>query len=304
MKYHAYALHRCALASFLLATLAGCTAGYTLLPARVDIINVSTQSFPAVADDLHDSLTKEGFKYLGKNQEMIAQLQHDNGMPREAKRSQLARLNRETSYSDAEHHLNVVLLNFTDGVPREIPLGSMPASNHFVEVEVYDERPGGFGSYGLAFYQRLLSKLKQRYGTSVRVINAPPPTNESEYRRITRRNTEVGVAGWFLAVVLSLLVTGSLSCWILRKQKISPRVKRLIFVVTNTWLVTPLPFPIASIFVIPAPNLFAFPWTSTAYYSDVASYARVSFPLTLVLCAAASMFLFGKRREAANRSPA
>lgn len=75
-------------------------------------------------------------------------------------------------------------------------------------------------------------------------------------------------------------------------------LKRLIFAVVNAWLVAPLPFPAAFILVIPLPNLFAFPWTSTDYYSRVASFAAVSFPLTLLLCAVVSLFLFRAKVEA------
>jgi hypothetical protein len=182
-------------------------------------------------------------------------------------------------------------------VPPEISLGYTPTADHFIELAIYDVRPGGFGPYGLAFYDRFVSELKRRYGASLREIQVPPPTNDTEYRRITTENTLASIIDWFLAFALPILVTGSMSRFVLQKLEISANLRRLIFVVTNTWLVAPLPFPAAFILVIPLPNLFAFPWTSIDYYSRVASFAEVSFPVTLLLCAVVSSFLFRTKVE-------
>ena len=269
-------LDRCVIVLLLLATLAGCAEGYTPARARVAIVDVSPQGFPSVAARLRDTLTREGFS-LGTYQGVGGQR---------------LTLERETHYVNEKHHLDVVISNFTGGVPSEADLGYVPPSNHFIELDISDDRPGGFSTYGLGFYDGLLSELKQRYGTSVRVINSPPPADDAEYRRITRRNTGAAVLGWIVTVTLSLLVIGSLSGYLLAGIHMSPAMKRIIFVAGNTWLVTPLPFPIATILSIPAPNLFAFPWTSVGFYADVASYASVSFPLTLLACFAISVFLF------------
>jgi len=258
----------------------------------MNIVDVEPEYFPATATTVHDLLAKEGFEDLGKDTEMIALIQQANAMPDNVSREQLARLDREYTYLNRRHNLRVVLSNYTNGVPPELSLGYRPTSDHFVELVIHDERPGGFGPYGLAFYKRLLSALKQRYGGLLREIQSPPPTDEAEYRRITTKNAIAGNIGWSLALVLPLLITGSLSRYVLQKLKVSRNLKRLIFAVINAWLVAPLPFPAAFIFVIPLPNLFAFPWTSTDYYSRVASFAAVSFPVTLLVCAIVSLVLF------------
>ena len=95
----------------------------------------------------------------------------------------------------------------------------------------------------------------------------------------------------------------SVSRYGLRKLKISANLKRLIFSVVNTWLVAPLPFQAAFILVIPLPNLFAFPWTSTDYYTRVAPIAALSFPVTFLLCAVLSLFLFGAKSGSDRSSP-
>ncbi len=287
-----------AIAPLLLTMLAGCGEGYRIVPARLNIVDVAPESFPGAVTAVHDLLVREGFEDLGKYEEMIALIRQDDAMPPSVKREQLVRLDREYTYLNRRHHLRVVLSNYADGVPPEMSLSYTPTSDHFIELAIYDERPGGFGPYGLAFYNRVVSALTERYGASLREIQFPPPTNETEYRRITAENAIAGTVAWSLAFALPLLLTGSLSRYALQKLKISMNLKRLIFAVVNAWLVAPLPFPAAFILVIPLPNLFAFPWTSTDYYSRVASFAAVSFPLTLLLCAVVSLFLFRAKVEA------
>lgn len=161
-----------------------------------------------------------------------------------------------------------------------------------MELEIFDERPGGFGPCGLAFYNRVVSELRSKYGTTLRVLSPPPPTNEGEYRRITWHN-DITSAFWLaFAFTLSFLITGFISYRLLRRVHMSRLLKRVTFSILNAWLVAPLPFPAAWIMVIPAPNLLAFPWTDFDYYSRIKGFAAVSFPLTLLICAITSMFLF------------
>jgi hypothetical protein len=287
--------------------LSGCGEGYELVPARLNIVDVPEDSFSPVVKTIHDALTSEGFEDLGKYEDMIALISHADDMPQKIKQEQLERLQRERTYLNRSRHLRIVLTNYTDGVPPEISLGYARLSDHFVELDVYDDRPGGFGPYGLAFYNRFLFALRQGYGRSVRVVEPPPPTNEAVYRRITTENTIAAIFGWCIAFVLPFLVTGTLSRYLLQKLKIATNLKRVIFTLINTWLVTPLPFPMAFIYIMVAPNLFAFPWTTIDYYSRVTAYAAVSFPVTLTLCAIASVFLLRDKRDAEvprNEAPA
>lgn len=294
-----------AIAPLLLTILTGCGEGYRLVPARLNIEDVAPKSYPAVEATVHHLLVSKGFEDLGKHEEMIALIQQNNAMSPSVKREELARLQREYTYLDRRHHLRVVLTDYSGGVPTELSLGYAPLTGHFVELAIHDERPGGFGAYGLAFYRRFVSALKQRYGGSLRQIQRPPPTDEKEYRRITAENTTASIIAWSLALALPFLVTGSVSWLALRKLEIPATPKRVVFSVVNAWLVAPLPFPAAFILVIPLPNLFAFPWTSTGYYARVAPFAAVSFPLTFLLCAISSLFLFrAKSRSERTTTPA
>jgi hypothetical protein len=284
------------------ATLASCGVSYEIVPARLTVENVQADSLSSVTSAVGGFLTEEGFENLGKYQEMISLIEGDTSMPERLKREQLARLERERTYLNERHHLRVVMSDFSTGVPPEIRLNYSQASDHFVQLDVSDERPGGFGPYGLSFYGRFLARLKQRYGDSVRVVAAPPPTNEGEYRRVTTANTIAAALGWSLAFAFPFLITGAASYYLLRRLRVPRLLKQIIFIAVNTWLDAPLPFPAAFIFVMPAPNLFAFPWTSMDYYSRVSSYAVRSFPLALLLCAVISAFLFRRRAHGEPRT--
>jgi len=289
-------------APFLITMLAGCT-GYALVPARLNIADVTPGSFPAVAATLHEFLVIEGFEDFGKDQKMIALLRQGDARQQYLEREVLARLNRAYTYLNDKHDLRVVITDYVDGMPPEISLDYVPTSGHFIELEVTDNRPGGFDAYALAFYDRLVGVLKKSYGASVRVIELPPPTNAAEYRRITTENTIGGIFWWCLAFGLPFLVTGSVTRYVLQKVKIQTNLKRVIFTVINTWLVAPVPLPAAYITVIPLANVFAFPWTSTDFYQYDPWFTKVSFSMTFLLCAISSWFLFRISVEAEPLSP-
>jgi hypothetical protein len=223
---------------------------------------------------------------------MIALFERDRSMLDAVKEQQLARLHRERTFLNDREHLRVVLADYTNATPSELSdLRYKPLWTQFVEITIYEERPGGFSPNGLRFYERFLTALHGEFGTSVLIVAPPPPTNDAEYRRISTVNREATVIGWFVAVLISLAFTGSISLFVLKRLKLSTMAQRLIFTLVNTWLVAPLLFQGGYIFVFPGPNLLAFPWTDLDYYSKVASYAKVSFPCAFALCAVASMFV-------------
>jgi hypothetical protein len=130
---------------------------------------------------------------------MIALLRQGDARQQELEREGFARLEREYTYLNDKHDLRVVISDYAD-VPPEISLDYVPTSSHFIDVEVTDDRPGGFDAYALAFYDRLVAALKGSYGASVRIVELPPPTNAAEYRRITTDNAIGGI----LLVVLGV----------------------------------------------------------------------------------------------------
>jgi hypothetical protein len=284
------------LVALAMAVLGGCGEGYRIDPACLNVTDITDDSKQQLLASVSHFLKREGFEDLGIYEEMIALIRQDHAMPAAAKQEELARLNRERTFLSDPHHLRVVWADYSNATPADYRLlRYKPSSDHFIELNIYEERPGGFSSDGIKFYERFQSTLQKQFGASVIVVKDPPPTDEVEYRRITRVNTIGGIIGWLIAALLGLLFTGSLSGYLLKRFKISTMARRLIFILVNTWLVAPLPFQGGYIFVFPGPNLIAFPWTDWGFYSKVASYARVSFPCALVLCALISVLLFRGR---------
>jgi hypothetical protein len=281
---------------FTLAALGGCGEGYRVEPAILNVIGITDESKDQLLTVVSRFLKQEGFEDLGRDSAMISLIKQG---PMPEKAGLLAKLNRERTFLNEASHLRIVWADYSNG---ELPTGAWslrytPSSSRFIETSIIEERPGGFSPNGQHFYGRFLSNLREQYGTSVLVVKEPPPTDEAEYRRVTVVNTIAIIVWCSIALLVPLLLTGSLSVHFLRKLPFSNMTRRIIFVLVNSWLVAPLPFPAAWIMVIPAPNLFAFPWTNLDYYHRVAPYAAVSFPCTLVVCAAVSLFLFKRPSE-------
>jgi hypothetical protein len=284
------------LVALAITVLGGCGEGYRIDPACLNVTDITDDSKQQLLASVSRFLKREGLEDLGTYEEMIALIRQDHSMPAAAKQEELARLNRERTFLSDPRHLRVVWADYSNAAPAEYGLlRYKPSSDHFIELNIYEERPGGFSFDGIQFYERFVSALQKQFGASVIVVKTPPPTNEPEYRRITRVNTIGAIVGWIIAAFAGLLFTGFLSVYLLNRLKISTMARRLIFVLVNTLLVAPLPFQGGYIFVFPGPNLLAFPWTDWDFYSKVASYARVSFPCALVLCALVSALLFKGR---------
>jgi len=278
--------------------LAGCGEGYRVEPGIIDVIGVTDETKGSLLTVVSAFLRQKDFEDLGKYEEMIALIKQAQ-MPPEAKRAELARLERERMFLKDADHLRVVWADYThDQPPKSAPSGALP-SGPFTRISIFEERPGGFSADGHRFFALFLSTLREKYGDSVIVERQPPPTDDMEYRRITLKNTIGAIVGVSIALLAPLMLTGLISLLILRECNFSPAASRVIFVLVNSWLVAPLPFPAAFIMVIPAPNLLAFPWTDLKYYRHVVSYALVSFPCTLLLCTGISVLLFRPR----NSSP-
>jgi hypothetical protein len=224
-----------------LMVLNGCGEGYVVNPARFNVNVTAGRSEDQILTVVSGFLGSEGFEYLGKYQEMIS-LSEQGSMPAKVKQEELARLNRERTFLNRPRQFRIVLSDYSNGDYSELEIKYKPPFDHFVEISVYEDRPGGFSSDGFLFYHRLLPALQKQFGSDVVVVTEPPPTNDAEYRRITYVNTEASILGWLIAALLTLALTGTISLYLLRKRAFSIGTKRLIFILVNTWLVTPLPF--------------------------------------------------------------
>src|ERR1700679_3834202 len=286
------------LVALAMTVLGGCGEGYRVDPACLNVTGITEESKEQLLASVSRFLTREGFEDLGKYDEMIALIRQDHAMPASAREAELARLNRERTFLSDPHHLRIVWADYSNAEPGDFRLlGYKPSSDHFVELNIYEERPGGFSPRGIQFYSRFLSALQEQFGASVVVVKKPPPTDEAEYQRITRVNTIGAIVGWFIAALVGLLFSGFLSVYLLKRLKISTMARRFVFVFINAWLVAPLPFQGGYIFVFPGPNLIALSWSDKNYYTHVGSYARVLFPCAFLLCALVTVFWFRDQSE-------
>jgi hypothetical protein len=282
-------LRRALFAGLMLGCLASCGEGYVLEGAVLNIACAGDSTKQQLMAELSTFLAKEGFENLGRYNEMIALVQ---SMPVEARQQQLARLNRERTFLNDLNHLRIIWADYTNATPKDLEsLRYTPVSGRFIEIGIYEERPGGFSDAGVAFYRRFLSDMKDHFGASIFIAREPPANNQNEYLRITIANLMVSVFWSIVALGLSLAFTGSLSYFALRKLQLSPGAKRAIFVAVNAWLAAPMPYPTTWV-QIPLPNLFAFPWTDLHFYSNVALYAAVSLLCSFLICTLLAVRLF------------
>jgi hypothetical protein len=137
----------------------GCGEGYVVNPARFNVNVTAGRSEDQILTVVSGFLGSEGFEYLGKYQEMIS-LSEQGSMPAKVKQEELARLNRERTFLNRPRQFRIVLSDYSNGDYSELEIKYKPPFDHFVEISVYEDRPGGFSSDGFLFYHRLLPALK------------------------------------------------------------------------------------------------------------------------------------------------
>src|ERR1700733_15089670 len=205
------------LVALAMPVLGGGGEGYRIDPACLNVTDITDDSKQQLLTSVSRFLKREGFEDLGTYEEMIALIRQDHAMPAAAKQEELARLNRERTFLSDPHHLRIVWADYSNAAPVDYRLlRYKPSSDHFIELNIYEERPGGFSSDGIRFYERFQSALQKQFGASVVVVSPPPPTNEAEYRRITLVNEIGAVVGWIIAALVGLLLTGLISVYLLK----------------------------------------------------------------------------------------
>jgi hypothetical protein len=135
-----------------LAMLAGCGEGYVDEPARLNVIGMTDDSKKQqLLDNVATFLRKEGFEDFGRYDEMIALIQQDHAMPTKVREDELARLNRERTFLNDPLHLRIIWADYSVAAPAELALLRYTASFPFIEINIYEERPGGFSAEGQRF---------------------------------------------------------------------------------------------------------------------------------------------------------
>jgi hypothetical protein len=282
--------------------LTSCGESYTIEPARMNVINAAADSRDSVKAAVSDFLVREGFEDLGRHDEMLDLLRSTQIA---ATDPLIERISRTVTFLNRPRDLTVEIADHSDGTLLGFDGGYTPATPNFIEVRVYEGRPGGASKEAHAFYERLKRVLKSRFGDNIVEINGLPETNDEEYRRVQRVNLIAGGIAWTIAFLSAFLISAGLILLVLDRATISNLPKRAIFVAVVTWLSTPVLMPVATILVAPLPNALAFPWTYPELYMKGGLYNLISFLCSFAICSAASLFLVKtRRRDSTLRGPA
>ena len=271
--------------------LSGCGVGYRIDPAILLLSDTDGLSLSELRGAAGQFLEGQGFEDFGRDEEMIALLERAQASGATTN-SIAARLSSQYTYLNSKRNLRVIITDFTNPIDGQPNFAYSPPVGPFFEISVFEERPGGFSAAGNQFLATLQQDLEQTLAIPAIVAIPPPETNDAEYWRVTVTNIIGGILNWLLVFGISVATTGALSSAALKRIRIGTNAKRSVFVLVNTWLATPLPFPAATILVIFLPNLFAMPWTDADYYQRVQDVAFVSFPVAFALCILISLKKF------------
>src|SRR4029078_5193149 len=176
MRRGSGALRLIALCTFLLSV-SGCgVSGFTVSPARLTVTVANGPSILELRGEIGPMLGSAGFEDLGTQDEMIALIRQTGG--------DVSDLLHEYTYINKPLHLRVLLTDYTDVRTHFHPSAYERPVGPFLEFCIYDERPGGF-SYSA---NQFLSALQERLTSigTVTLVTPPPPTDNAEYRRVTR----------------------------------------------------------------------------------------------------------------------
>lgn len=273
-------------AIFLLACLAfaACGEAYRLEPAKLLITDSSTAGREDVIRWMGPYLTGQGFEDLGLDHSMADFLRstHQDGSSEDYA---VLRENQRT-FLDRKRDLRITATAFGKGSAARKFLSYTLPEEDFLEISIMEQRPGGFSPQGHLFHEAFLAELSRQTGAEPLIVAPPPPTNEAEYRRITLTNRIGGAIAWGIAYGIGLLLSGPLTAYVLRRRRLSLRARRSWFIPIVAWISMPIPAP-ATIMVVPAPNLIAFPWLfAGSLYSINPPFILVSAATALILTTA------------------
>lgn len=233
-------------------------------------------SFATVRTLLTEALVSRGFTDLGRDDEMIALMDHFGD-------AVSARDYVENSYTfaHAQRNLRVVLTDYPG-----VKSGSLPyeqPNDPFFQIAIYERRPGGFTQSGLKLVKDMEQILSAGLTSRVETVVPPPQENAVEYWKVTVSLSASLILQWALAFTVTVTITGYLSFQILSRLPLSTVERRGFFVVVSTLLATPLPVPIMVTGGILIPNVIVLPWTAE-YYWRVEPWVIGSFSATAALC--------------------
>ena len=278
------------------AVLPGCGGGYAVQPGQLAIdVDGPTEQHRAFEGASH-LLAAHGFKALGTPDATIDALER---LPAESHRDTelIARLPRERHFENEDLRLSVTMRDYSETAPSsDVHPAYPPPFEGFVEISVYESRPGGFSPEGHAFFSRLHGDLRTAFPRDIALIREPPATDQAEYRRVILIQIAFVILEWCVAFLVSLLFIGMPTRWLVGRLPLRRQQKQLAFALLGAWLSTPVPLP-AALTTIAAPNVLLLPWNDVGYYAKFGWWFPCSLLATLLAYAMLSRAAFPSGAE-------
>jgi hypothetical protein len=278
--------------------LSSCGTSYSVPRATIHVELTENDSVDEMQEKIVSYLMQRKFIDLGIDEEMLRLLEWSNtqheGKLVESNNEQIKRIHRTRHLKNEPLDIDVMLIDYSDPSVKERYVKYSEAiveitKNPTLEINIHNYRAGGFSPEGHSFFNEFYAFVSSNYGNRAYIVFQPPETNDKEYYKTTLTNFLSGAFWWFIVYSISLSIFGVVLIKGLKRTRLSIIWKRTIFTIFGTLLVTPLPFPAATIFVIVMPSVLALPAIGSDYFSRVSDFAIPSFIVSAVICFIISM---------------
>lgn len=232
-----------------------------------------------------------GFHNYGVNEGIIELKKSQPGYSesdREFNQKYILYLSNQRYLDNEKSKLSIDIFDFSTKEVRDLGFREVPKDQPSLEIRIHNNRPGGFSKKAVQFHNDLLDHLRLKFGNA-EVTKPPPAENHQEYLIKTISSLITTMISWL--IVYS--IPASILAIVVRKSSLtSDPTRRIIYVFFCALLGTPLPFPAATILVIPLPSFFALFGGSIEYFSRIKEFALPSLVVSIIISSLLAMYIF------------
>jgi hypothetical protein len=181
------------------------------------------------------------------------------------------------------------------------PISEQP----ILEINIYNYRPGGFSPEAHLFFSDLKNVVDKHYPKSSYIVFPPPRTNHSEYYSTKLVNFMALAFWWLVAFGIYVSFSGFIALQIIKRtrlSKLSTVTQRILFIVPNVALATPLPIGGVAIMFLYLPSMFAWPDIGNGYFTQMSMFVVPSFIASTVICCWLSTRYFKSQSTRSDKS--
>lgn len=285
--------------------LAAC-GGYSVPHSKIDVVLSDITRGEVAIRSISDFLEIRGFQNHGVDNEMIALLRHrwphETARDREFNDAHIQLLLRKLRYTKESADLIIDVIDYSDIEIREQNVHDNRRSMPFIEITIHNDRPGGFSESAREFHASVGDYLRRSNLGDIRVAANPPKDDWVEYFYITIVGFISGLALWLVVLLIPLVVIAVVvrrTPWLSDFSSVS---KRTIFVLLGVFFATPLPFPAASILVIPLPSALVWIAPDPDYFYRIREYIVPTLLGSFLVSTALAIRIFTSEKETSNKS--